>query len=71
MQTGHDGADRDVEDLRGVGVAKSPMSTSTTTSRKSCGTSASALDDVVLREPLEHPLLLLGLLSPPDSSSRL
>ena len=39
---------------------KSPMSTSTTTSRKSCGHLRQRGDDVVLREPLDDRVLVGG-----------
>ena len=42
MEPGHDRADRDVQDVRRLLVGNLAMSTRTITSRKSCGTAASA-----------------------------
>ena len=61
MQTRHDGADRDVEDLGRLGVGEAADVDEHDDVAEVVRHLGERLDDAVLREPREHALLLLGL----------
>ena len=58
MQARHDGADRDVEDLRGVGVAELAQVDEDDDVAEIVRELGERVDDTALREPLDDLLLV-------------
>ena len=63
MQPGHDGADRDVEDLGGVGVAELAEVDEDDDVAEVVRERGERVDDAALREPLDDALLVERLLA--------